>query len=328
MQKSKIFIARSLLKAKFFKRRAPLITGWCLTNRCNWSCGYCGREFYAQTELNTRQVCAIIDELSAMGAYAVSFTGGEPFLREDIGEIVDYTKKKGIRVSIMSNGSFIPQRINEIKNMDFLTISYDGPQEIHDIQRQEGTYQYVVRAVEAAKERNMRLNLHTVLTVHNIDRIDSILAFAKVFNIATNFAVIEAAPLSKKERIKTLFPPREKFRKAIRFLISEKRKGNKNIGNTLSGLTHLYGWPEQKKISCCAGKIYSRIESNGDLYPCGNLILGNNPPNCVAMGFKNAFERLRTENCKECWCDTRVEMNNIYSLKLGSILDLNRTYRL
>ncbi|MBL7197057.1 MAG: radical SAM protein [Candidatus Omnitrophica bacterium] len=328
IKKSKISVGYDLLKAKFFKKRTPLAVGWSLTNRCNWRCTYCSIDNRASEELSAQQICAIVDQLSEMSTYIINFTGGEPLLREDMEHIIDYTKRKGIRVCICTNGSLVSRRIKEIKNIDSLTISYDGPEEIHNKQRQKGTYRYVEDAVAAAKKYNIPVRLHTVLTANNIECIDSILTFARMFDVPVNFAVVEITAGNREKDIEILLPAKEKYKIAMRDLISKKRKGSEHIGNSLQGLMHLVQWPEYKRIDCCAGKIYCRIEPNGDLYPCTNLLFRNSPPNCVREGFKTAFRRLCVENCKSCWCDTRIELNNIYSLNLSSILNLKKTYKL
>ena len=328
MEKAKVLAAYNLLKAKFFGKRIPLVVGWSLTNRCNWKCAYCVRWIQNSEELTTKQIFSIIDQLSKMGTYSINLTGGEPLLRDDIGKIASYAKSKGIRVGISSNGTLIPKRIYSIKNIDSLSLSYDGPQEVHDKQRQKGSYLHVLRAIKVAKENNIYVKLHTVLTNCNIDYIDFILDFARKFDAVVNFTIIEFIPFSIEENIKTFLPSKGKYKPAIHSLIIKKREGNKNIGNSLSGLKYLYQWPNYRKINCCAGKIYCRIEPNGDIFPCGNLILNSKPLNCLSQGFKDAFMNLRLDGCRSCWCDTRIEMNYIYSLNLKAILNTKGTHHL
>lgn len=325
MDKAEVLAGYHLFKAKFFGKRVPLVVGWSVTNRCNWRCTYCVRWVHNSEELATKQIFSIIDELSDMGTYSINYTGGEPLLRDDIGRIASYAKAKGIRVGISSNGTLIPERIYGIRGIDFLTLSYDGPQEVHDKQRQKGSYTHILRAIRVAKENNINVRLHTVLTKYNIDYIDFILEFARKFDLIVNFAIIEFIPFSIKEDIKVFLPPKEKYRSAIDKLIIKKRGSDKNIGNSVSGLKYLYQWPNYRKINCSAGRIYCRIEPNGDVFPCGNLILKSKPLNCVSKGFKDAFMNLKLGGCRSCWCDSRIEMNYIYSLDLKAILNTKST---
>lgn len=329
MRKTDLIAGCDLLKAKFFRKRIPLVVGWSLTNRCNWRCRYCVRWSKRSEELTARQIFSIVDELSRMGTYSINFTGGEPLIRDDIESIIHYAKRKGIKAAISTNGSLLPQKIKDIKKDDPLVIiSYDGPEEVHNKQRQKGSYRSLLDAITMAKKYNIFMKLHTVLTKYNINYVNSILELAREFDITVNFSVVEFTPLSEKETINTLLPPRDKYKSAFEYLISEKIRKNKNISNSLNGLEYLKQWPKYRKTNCCAGKIYCRIEPNGDVYPCGNLILKDTPPNAVRGGFENAFNKLRLYNCKSCWCDTRIEMNQIYSFNVRAILETKRSHKL
>ncbi|MFH1776267.1 MAG: radical SAM protein [Candidatus Omnitrophota bacterium] len=124
-----------------------------LTYLCNLRCQMCPLENWkrqnqikdtgtqldvygaGQKELTTSQIIKIIDDLSKMGVKKVSLTGGEPFLRKDIMEIIKYVKERGVYCSITNNGSLITRDIAEqlIKaEVDMLVFSIDGPEEVHN----------------------------------------------------------------------------------------------------------------------------------------------------------------------------------------------------
>lgn len=328
MKKRDLFAAYNLLKAKFLKKKIPLIVGWSLTNRCNLTCSYCMRWRSKIDELSTKEIFSVIDELSRMGTYSINFTGGEALIREDIGRIINYAKNKSIKIGVSTNGLLVPQKINELKKLDYLTLSFDGDEETHALQRNNRNYWQVLMAIKVAKENNIYVRLHTVLTKNNIESIDFILEFARGYSIVVDFSVIEFEPFSEEENVRLLLPSKEKFKLAIRRLIVGKKNGNRNIGNSLGGLLYLYQWPNYKRITCCAGKIYCRIESNGDVYPCTNLIYKIQPRNCIKLGFKDAFLSLGSVRCESCWCSTRIDMNYVYTLSLKAIRNLKTNYRL
>lgn len=331
--KKKTFLAIcNLLKTKFLKKRIPLVVGWSLTNRCNWDCSYCGRKNVNSKELTTEQIFSIIDELSTLKTYCINFTGGEPLLRADISKIINHAKDKGIRIELTSNGALIPQKINEIKNIDTLILSYDGPLEMQGKQRYNGSGEAIVDAIKTLKNNNMPIRLHSVLTKYNLSYVGSILDFAERFNLIVNFTPLRFVPYSKQEDIKLLFPPMELYNLVFGELILKKIKGNKHIGNSFSSLKYFSNFPNEhtKKIGCCAGRIYCRIEANGDIYPCGDLVLKTQPLNCVTNGFSKAFFTMDlrpTEHCNSCWCDNRLELSYIYSLNFEAISNAIKRYR-
>jgi len=326
MKKNELLFTYRLLKARLLKKRIPLIIGWSLTNRCNLKCLYCIRWKCVNKELSTGQICSIIDELAVMGAQSINFTGGESLIREDIGEIISYTKSKNINTGLSSNGILVPLKIEEIKKADSLTLSFDGDEDSHDIQRNKGSYIRVLQAIQTARENNLPVRLHTVLTKNNTGSVEFILKSAERWGIVVNFSIVEFDPFSEREIIQSLFPPIEDLKSAINRLIVEKRNGNKNIGNSLNGLKYLYNWPDYKRINCCAGIIYCRIEPNGDIYSCANLTNRVNPQNPEHQGVKDAVDRLQTGGCKSCWCSSHIEMNYIYAFCLDAILNAKSKY--
>ncbi|MDP7422304.1 MAG: radical SAM protein, partial [bacterium] len=82
MRISDMFYAGSaFLRVVFFKQTIPLAVSYLITNRCNYSCSYCGRWRKKEPELATDQIIFMIDELAKLGTRFLQVTGGEPFLR-------------------------------------------------------------------------------------------------------------------------------------------------------------------------------------------------------------------------------------------------------
>jgi len=62
-----------------------------------------------------------------LGCLVISYTGGEPLLREDIEELLEFSNKKiGFYTGLVTNGLLLDKKINEIsKYTDFLAVSFD-----------------------------------------------------------------------------------------------------------------------------------------------------------------------------------------------------------
>ena len=95
-----------------------LVFQWHLTNRCNKRCSHCYQEGYQNKEFTTEELLDIGNQyLELLDTYNrlyninckghINITGGEPFLREDIFEILDFFREnKGkITFGILTNGS-------------------------------------------------------------------------------------------------------------------------------------------------------------------------------------------------------------------------------
>ena len=148
--------------------------------RCNMHCSFC-----CYAAMDARNSSNIMPKdwgntfKRAKSLLHLTITGGEPFLRKDLTEIIsEIINNSGVpRVSIKSNGfylkrikEYIPELIKRHKNTEFtLSISLDGPKDIHDKVREfKGAYDKVVETInimaEYRKEKNFFLRLASVLT--------------------------------------------------------------------------------------------------------------------------------------------------------------------
>jgi MoaA/NifB/PqqE/SkfB family radical SAM enzyme len=317
--KNIVLTAKSLLGAKLYKKRTPLIVSWAIAARCNFKCKYCNAWNLTGEELGTSLVLSIIEELSKMGNRKIQFTGGEPLLRDDIGQIVDFCKSKGIETSINSNGSLVAKRINELGNLGLLCLSLDGARPTHDYLRGEGAYDSLIQAANIARDKKIKLRFMTVLSNVNLSDIEFILQKAKEFNAPVFFQPATTHILMDKA-VNHFAAGQEGYRKVILDLLAKKKK-TKYIANSSAGLKHLYNWPAKTRMRCLKGLVACRIESNGDVYICPRIKDGIKPINCTQKGFREAFNNLPLIFCDSCWCAANVEINCFLSLKLSTVLN-------
>lgn len=315
-------IGALLLYAKLFRKRIPLFVSWSLTNRCNLHCRYCEIPTLKSKELSTEQVFKVIDELYLSGTRVVSFTGGEPLLREDIGRIIDYAKSKGIYVKLNSNGILVKKRIKDIKNLDVLQLSFDGPKAIHDRQRGKGSYDSVIEAINIAKENNIRVYFNTTVTRFNVNNLDYIFCKIKEFKIPTSFQPVTDILFCTKN-IGSLYPKKGDFNKAIKNMMKEKRT-NPYILNSYNSLRYMSRWPLNSRINCFAGKVAYRISSDGGILPCNRTMDKSFRYNCLKDNFKDVLGKKLDAVCNGCWCITALELNYAFALRFEPIFNIIR----
>jgi MoaA/NifB/PqqE/SkfB family radical SAM enzyme len=316
----KLFFTIGFLKERLLERKIPLLVSWLLTNRCNYQCKYCSIWNKQTKELNFNQARYIINELSKCGTKVISFSGGEPLLREDIGRIIDYCSQKGIYTKLTTNGSLVAKKIDEIKNVNVVKLSFDGPSEVHDLHRQPGSYRNVIDAARLLKEYNINVIFNCVISKLNIGYLDYILRNAEQLNIKVTFQPLEYRDNKDFAALNT--PSETQFKEAIRTLISKKKRGYKYIANSLVGLRYMYNWPNYKKMKCWAGIFHFRLTPDGRLLTCDRLPTFYDSFNCLEKNFKTAFETLQPPQCVEgCWRNTTIELNCLLSLRPLSILN-------
>ncbi len=320
--RDKLFSIGSVFNAYVFRKRTPLLVSWEITTRCNKSCAYCDIRNMKAGEMNTRQVLSMITELSQLGTKIIHFTGGEPLLRDDIGAIIDYSSEKGILTSINSNGSLLPQRISELKNLKLIGLSLDGPEEVHDRIRGEGSYRQVREALSLSKSRGINIRIHTVLTRLNLQCIDFLLEIAEEYGAHILFQPATALLLGGNQP-NPLSPDEKGYRQAIEYLI-EKKKKRECIGHSLSGFTFLSDWPRLKTIRCLAPLLSARIESDGSVDICFRDQGKSKPIDARSGGFRKGFYSLPFAQCNQCCCPTSVELNCALSFDLNAIFNMWR----
>ncbi len=108
--------------------RIPLSVYLSLTDRCPNRCTYCN--YYNlkddEPELKTSQILHLIDEMGPLLTRRLHFTGGEPLIRNDIGEVINHAKARGLFVGVSASGLLIPKKVGELKNVDIIFLSLDG----------------------------------------------------------------------------------------------------------------------------------------------------------------------------------------------------------
>ncbi len=325
----KLNFSQKVLKAIIFKKRLPLVVGWRITEKCNLRCKYCGCFEEDHEEVDVASIFKIIEELCNLGTKFISFSGGEPLLREDLPEIINFCKSKKIYVSINSNGTLLKEMIGKIKGIGNIQISLDGPRHINDAIRGLGVHDKVIEAIEICKKENIKVNIVTVISKYNISHIPYVLEVADKHNIGVYFQPADKyGSCDSSKDIVSEIPDEIDYKACISFLINEKKNKNKVINSSLAGLKHLYNWPKPKKIFCLLSLIFCSIEPNGKIFICDNFPDYKKFLVSLDSQFKKSFDSLSLpHSCHQCWTASLVELNLSGSFNLSSIFEIIKRFK-
>ena len=311
-----------ILMSRLFNKRTPVSVIFSVTNKCNFDCGFCNIWKDVKKELATKEIFLLFDELAELGTQNITLFGGEPLLRKDMGKIIDYGKKKGFFMALNTNAYLLPKRFSEIKNVDSLLISLEGPRQINDKLRRKGSYDSVIKGIRLANRNKIPVVTYTVLTKYNIDQIDFILNKAEELNFKASFLYLLDEPATKKN-IYGFFPDKSEYKETIKKLIGYKKSG-KPVLNSLGCLKYMYGLPyPMKKIECWAGKLHIYIASDGSIYSCcSKRQHKKNRKTFPDISLKESFRDLYIDGgeCKYCLFPGLFERNKIFSLNPEAIL--------
>lgn len=152
---------------------------WEITLACCFSCKYCGSKGgkARENELTTEECLSIADQLADLGCRRVSMIGGEVFMRKDWKQIVSRLTGQGINVNVITNGFiFREDLIADLKEaaVESVSVSIDGPKEVHDRYRQEGSYERAIQAVGVLCESDIPVSVISTLNRENSEYLESL----------------------------------------------------------------------------------------------------------------------------------------------------------
>jgi len=137
--------------------------------------------------LSTGEGKALIDDLARFGVPVILFSGGEPVLREDLPELIDYAVKKGIRAVISTNGTLITRekaRIFSQFSLSYIGVSLDGLSRVNDAFRGvEGAFARAIEGIRNAREAGIKVGLRFTINRRNIDEVPKIFDLIEEENI-------------------------------------------------------------------------------------------------------------------------------------------------
>ena len=174
---------------QFSSDKRPVVV-WNVTRRCNLKCVHCyssSQNIKYSGELTTKEGKVLISDLAAFGCPVILFSGGEPLIREDLPELVQFAVNNGIRAVISTNGTLITEekaRIFAGIGLSYMGVSLDGTGEIHDRFRGvKGAFDAAVRGIRNCQDAGIKVGVRFTITVENSAEIPAIFDFIEKNNI-------------------------------------------------------------------------------------------------------------------------------------------------
>lgn len=306
-------------------RKFPLMVTMSLTDKCNFRCVYCQLPIMNREEMSTADWHRAIDELADAGMLRVSLMGGEPLMRKDVGELIDHLKERGVNVAMNTNGWLFPQRMEQVRKLDLVCITLDGPPEINDAQRHPGAHDKVLEAIDLAKAAGVKVITMTVMTRGGLDTVDYVLKVARAKGTRAFFQVEHDA---EGDPNKTIGPDisDDGIAAVARHLLRRKDEGWP-VGPSRTFLQQLAGDGERGARrfyscnDCFASQYFLSITPTGHVVPCPLTFRSERPLDGRALGFARAFEMLAQPTDAGCGCNPTTELNYLLHFRPEAILN-------
>jgi len=253
---------------KTVEERIPIDGMIELTRRCNLKCAYC----YAvpdssKKELTYRQIRPILNEITKCGCLWLAFTGGDPLIRDDFLDIYAYAKKKGLIISLLTNGTLITRRIADYFKkyppwLIDITLNGITKKTYEDVTGVPGSFERCLGGIQLLIERNIPLQLKTTVTTLNIDELGEIKKYVESLGIDFRFdAVLHPAVDGSKTPCEFRISPAE----VVKLDLADQKRSEK-----LREFFRKAKGPSQadKLYNCGAGVNSFHINPYGELGMC------------------------------------------------------------
>ncbi|MFZ5987098.1 MAG: radical SAM protein, partial [Bacillota bacterium] len=145
------------LENKVFKlQRINLV----VTKLCNLHCRMCDvpELNFWENDMTLVQIKEIIKEAAVLGAHTLELSGGEPMMRKDIYEIISFAVSHGLKVFMATNGVLMgPGEVEKLleAGLTLITFSLEGPEQLNDLMRGQGSYQKTLNAIQGFLNRQI-----------------------------------------------------------------------------------------------------------------------------------------------------------------------------
>lgn len=165
---------------QFSSDKKPVVVFNC-TRTCNLKCVHCysGSENKKYLgELSTAEAKSFIDDLAEYGVPVLLFSGGEPLMRHDIFELIEYTTKKGLRAVLSTNGTLISKDVaQKLKrfNLSYVGISLDGLEKVNNKFRgNKKAFEMTLTGLRNCREAGIKVGLRFTINKRNASEIPGI----------------------------------------------------------------------------------------------------------------------------------------------------------
>ena len=251
-------------------RNPPKVVEFEITLACNLRCIHCYCEAGQRSpfELSVDEIKNLMDDLKRLGVWAFDIVGGEPFLRRDIYEILEYAREIGLRIMVNTNGTIINEdiidRLKKIYPDLMVGISLDGPDpETNDFVRGNGSFEKALRGIKLFVEGGFDPVILNVINKRNWRKFEDMISLAKKIGVKKIYVdrfipvgrgVVnrEKLDMDDSEWIEAIRHVRrviERYESEMTFYVEE------NITGDL----------------CSAGITHASILANGWVVPCGHF---------------------------------------------------------
>lgn len=301
---------------------APRLVSWNLTRRCNLRCAHCyldaGTRSSTEGELTSAEGRRFIDALADLSPGAMLiFSGGEPMMRSDLGDLIAHAAQRGLLPVLGTNGVLLTdERARELadRGLAGVGLSLDSltPKLHDDFRGMPGAWRRTVAAVEACLQHELPVQIHTSATAENYEEIPGLIRFASYLR-AVAFNLFFLVCTGRGEKMTDITP--SQYESALKYLAEAQVEYEGRLMIRARCAPHFLRLLHVRNegiaattAGCMAGREYFRVTPEGTVTPCPYmpLTVGDLHVSSLADIWETApvFQQLRRPElggrCGEC----------------------------
>jgi len=319
-------------------RRQPVYVIYEVTDRCNLRCRMCSvwRRAKRDDELDLSQIEMLASRLRDMGVVVVSLSGGEPFLREDLPEIVSIFRSKGLITRLMTNAVDADEcKIKAVVDAGVHSVSVSlntlfPEEEAHICRSDNSLWERVVSNMvlfsRVLNKSGSLLVMSVCVSSMNVDQLPFLEEFASFIGFRANFMPTELAPRRKPNlrfadyapELDLGFSGKIKFIESMNVLGHGKRRGTiLNSTRFLREMREFVLRHGHHSGICDAGNLYFTVDPAGGYSICHEF---ETKDSLLSPGFISRFESPRFQEywaklrrgCSGCMHPCWMEVTNTF----------------
>jgi radical SAM protein with 4Fe4S-binding SPASM domain len=252
--------------------RIPLSGSIAMTHRCHLRCLHCylGDERQAGSGPRERKTgfwLSLVDEVADAGCLNLLITGGEPLLRRDFALVYERAARRGILVTVFTNGTLVDERLLALfaeltPEMVEVTL-YGASAEVYErVTGVPGSHRRCLDGVDALVARGLPVTLKAVVMRENVQEVQAMrrLAAARGLSFRIDGALFpcrDGCPAPLEHRV----PPEQ--------TVALEMEDEALLRLTADYFRRVRGSPpEQRLFACGAGLTGFHVDPEGTLWPC------------------------------------------------------------
>ena len=261
---------------------------WHVTEQCNLSCKHCYQGTRCADELSLPEITDVIEEVSDMlkdwsDTYGVAFsrsfniTGGEPFLRPDLFEILEEIRKRGIDFYLLTNGTLVSRegakRLADL-GIKGAQVSIEGPENVHDGIRGAGSFAAAAAGIECLIDCGIPVTLNMTLSALNVEEVKKVITLGSHMG-ARRIGFTRLVPDGRARSLVSRMLSPEQVRQAYGSLATYEINGLEIVtGDPIASQMKTASRRDAGNVAisgCAAGVSGLTIYPNGDVLPCRRM---------------------------------------------------------